>query len=211
MVIVDRFWRAYLDLASVDALIEGIRVRGALLIHAMDDNLFDLASETSASNSSSSEAVAPDDASIEKGPGPRQIAVLRRLASAADGLLVSTQALADRLVDLNPHIEVVPNAIDERLLDPSQVDSEMPTAPAPDERLTIGYMGTFTHDADMAMILPALQSIAADYPDRLRFQILGVLGRPSSHRSLEGAALGGYQPRCRSELYPRFLPFFTQD
>lgn len=81
---------------------------GACLLHALDDNFLDLPLERR------------DWATAD------QPAVLRRLLAEADGFLVSTPMLAERLAWTGRPIMVVPNALDERLLDATLVGADMP-------------------------------------------------------------------------------------
>lgn len=194
-VIVDRLWQPLADLPRLERLIGAVRGMGARLLHALDDNFLDLPLERR------------DWATAD------QPAVLRRLLEEADGFLLSTPMLAERLAWTGRPLMVVPNALDERLLDPALVDPGLPLAAvaATGERpLTIGYMGTFTHDGDLALVLPALRTVFARHAGRLLLQLVGVAGRPDTLDSLSDLPLELLQLTPEQMAYPIFLPWFTQ-
>jgi glycosyltransferase involved in cell wall biosynthesis len=169
VVIVDRTWKYDVSLHAVEALIAKIREAGACLLYSIDDNLLDL-----------------DLSGGFRSPFTlEQLTVIRLLAREADGLLVSTPALAERLRRLNPAIHILPNALDEQLF-PGRPPREMPDR----RRLVIGYMGTFTHDDDLYLMLEALRAHAGD----LELQMVGGIS--------DTAILQGFQPLSIQVLNP---------
>lgn len=193
-VIIDRLWQPLADLPRLERLIAAVRAMGARLLHALDDNFLDLPLERR------------DWATAD------QPAVLRRLLAEADGFLVSTPMLAERLAWTGRPLMVVPNALDERLLDPALVDPGLPrpVAAAGERPLTIGYMGTFTHDGDLALVLPALRAVCARHPGRLLLQLVGVANRQDTLDSLNDLPLELLLLTPPQMAYPVFLPWFTQ-
>ncbi len=192
-VILDRLWRPFVDVDAAKRLVARVRAAGARLIHALDDNLLDLGLD-------------------RQGWGSRaEVAAFHYLVRAADGLLVSTEALRARLAGLNPNIAVVPNALDERLLDPRLVAPDMAALvpPRAADRLVIGYMGTYTHAADLALVLPALHALHARHPGRFELQLLGVLADPAGLPGLAELPLRVLTPSPAQMDYPRFLPWFA--
>ncbi len=219
-VIIDRLWQPLADLPRLERLITATRAMGATLLHALDDNFLDLPLERR------------DWATAD------QPAVLRRLLAEADGFLVSTPMLAERLAWTGRPIMVVPNALDERLLDATLVGADMPLSrerdpmpqppardpgesdggvieagaprPSPQRPLTIGYMGTYTHDGDLALVLPALRAVCARHAGRVRLQLLGVAGQEGTLAALADLPLDILRLTPPQMAYPVFLPWFTQ-
>ncbi|HHX43561.1 MAG TPA: glycosyltransferase family 4 protein [Chloroflexi bacterium] len=188
-VIVDRLWRPEMWLgddaamARARRLVEAAHARGARFLYALDDNLL--------------EVHGPD-----AGANP-QAAVVDYWLRAADGVLVTTEALRQRFAPLNPRIVVVPNALDERLL-PGAV---RPTSA--DDRVVIGYMGTLTHDEDLRMIAPALRTVCARHPGEVELQVVGVVERRETLNALDGLPLRMVSPFPEEGEYPLFIVWLT--
>lgn len=183
IVLVDRCWRPDCTPALARELVQQVRGHGAKLVYQMDDDLPALAEEE------------PTTATA------REIAGI--FLAGADGVIVSTPALRARYARENSRIRVVPNALDERLL----VQRTVPPRPALPVRL--GYMGTLTHDEDLALLLPALHRLHKSVQTGLELQIIGGLSRQ------ESAARFAHLPFPVTFLtppvveYPQFLPWFT--
>jgi glycosyltransferase involved in cell wall biosynthesis len=155
IVIVERTWRpsdTHLD--DAEQLVEKLRRDGARFIYSIDDNLLDLKLDEPARENLSMQ----------------QLMAIRYFIRKADGVIVTTNLLKDRLAPLNKKIAVVQNALDERLWrrEPSSDVSE-----AKNRRRVIGYMGTHTHDADLMMIAQALVTVARKHPDPIELQFIG--------------------------------------
>lgn len=188
-VIVDRFWQPRITLALAEGLVRGVRQAGAQLIYALDDNFLDLPAE---GPNALSEAT-------------RQ--VVQFFLSEANGVWVTTRILRERLGDLNRHVVVIPHALDERLLvggGLSPVGS--PFGPKPK---VIGYMGTFTHDEDLMMVLPALQAVAQRHRGEIEFQLVGVVGQPDTIQALQTLPVRMLAPRPGETEYPLFMLWFS--
>ena len=144
---------AVATVAEADRLIEHCRRHGMHLVYDLDDELLTI----------------PDDH-----PEAAQLralaAVVLRLVLAADRVWVATPALASRLEGLRPDAEVVPNALDDRLWQP-------PPSPRPDGQIRIVYMGTATHDGELAFLAPVAAALRRRYGDRVRFEVVGVTSR----------------------------------
>lgn len=193
-VLVDRLWRPDVSLALAEELCDRTRAAGARLLYALDDNLLDLRAERG------------------DWPSEEQERVVELLLRRADGVLVTTDALARRFATLNPNIEVLPNALDERLLvrrSPHSGDRAVePFGPRP---VVIGYMGTYTHDADLAMVLPALRAVCARAPGAVRFELVGVAGRSSTLDGLAGLPHRIVRGKAPEHEYPLFMVWFTSN
>ena len=143
----------------IEAASRAARTKGAVLMAHIDDDLLDL----------------PVSAGIEryrKARNPRRIQALLGGLSRADAVLVSTPELANRLTPLTgPKLKVLRFGV----------------AGAPPRRsrvvgggaLVIGYMGSASHDADLVMIVPALNAVRRDHPD-IRLELLGSIAEQPS-------------------------------
>jgi processive 1,2-diacylglycerol beta-glucosyltransferase len=186
-VIVERTWRPGAGgLRAAEALVARVRAEGSRLIYALDDNLLDWTPR----------AIGPP------GPTPEQLSVVRLLAREADGIMASTPALAERLRRLNAHVRVVPNALDERLLAPPR------PADGRSRRLVIGYMGTYSHDADLGLVLGALRSVLRAHAERLEFQLIGGWAGRAWRRAFDGLPMRILDAE-RPVEYPQFMTWFT--
>jgi len=90
---------------------------------------------------------------------------------AADGLIAATPALAEALQPLNPSVDVWPNCLDDRLW---QLREPAPAVAATAARpLVLGYMGSQTHQPDLATIADVLGRVLARYGAAVRLQFWG--------------------------------------
>lgn len=188
-VILDRFWRPDVSLQLAEDVLHRVHRRGRRLIYALDDDLLSLT------------------AGQQSWFSDHHRQVVRFLLAQADGVLVTTPALAERLTPFNHRIEIVPNALDERLLaggTPSSLDT-----PFGRRHITIGYMGTQSHGDDLTMILPALRRAAGDHPHELEFQIVGVAERAETLEAMAGLPVRVIHPRWEEVEYPLFTLWFT--
>ncbi len=106
----------------------------------------------------------------DKDPAGRYAAYrprLERLIRQAAALSISTPALRDRMAPLNDRIELIPNALSRALWAMGDI------VRVPDGKIRALYMGTTTHQADLDMILPALEAVAALRPD-FRLTVIGI-------------------------------------
>jgi glycosyltransferase involved in cell wall biosynthesis len=189
LVIIDRLWRRDVSMALVQALVNRIRLRGSRIIYSLDDNFFDLAFD--------------DNTWPDKGI----LSIVSFLLRQADAVLVTTPALSQRLIEYNPNIHVLANQLDERLLvirHPSDITSLNSKKP-----IVIGYMGTFTHDDDFMMVLPALKSIHQRYPGRIELQVVGVVNKEQTKKELQSLPVRYIYPKPEEHEYPLFMLWFT--
>ncbi len=135
----------------------------------------------------------------------RRVDAAERFLHAADAVMVSTPALAERFAGLNARIEVIPNALDERLL-PGNLG---PLAHISHGPLVLGYMGTQTHDDDLQMILPALQELGKDLSTPLALQIVGGTAHESTWQALRDLPFPVRKLPMPSEQYPQFINWFA--
>jgi len=189
IVIIDRLWRRDISLQLVEELIEKIRSGGAKLVYSIDDDFFDLPYRN------------------DTWPNRKVLPVVTFLLHQADVVLTSTQALRLRLLETNPDIRVMPNYLDERLLVLRMLTNASQTRK--NERLVIGTMGTFTHDEDFRMVLPALQSTCKRYPGQILIQVIGMLNQEKAKGELKSLPVQYVYPRPEEHEYPLFMPWFT--
>ena len=215
IVIVDRLWRPDISPCLAQDLLSKVRRTGARFIYAIDDNLLDMRTEKK-----------------DWQPTEDQIGTVEYFLRQADCVLVTTPPLRDRFLEYNPHIAVLPNALDERLLSagpsPDQAASVgIRNAVARVKNLVrssgrfgraknanaklIGYMGTFTHDDDLLMILPALRKVFRRHRDGVGLQILGVVGHQQTVQALQGLPVTYLHPGAETVRYASFLPWFIRN
>ncbi len=104
---------------------------------------------------------------------------------------------------LNPRIEVVENAIDERLFRPRPVP-----APAAGREIVIGFMGTHTHDQDLMMVLQPLREVLNAYRGRVRLEIVGGVADAALLQAFEGLPVRRVEPAAYR--YPEFIAWLRE-
>jgi GT2 family glycosyltransferase/glycosyltransferase involved in cell wall biosynthesis len=143
------------SLAAAEALHRHCRDHDIALLYDLDDDLLDIPREHADAN--------------ELRPRARIVELMLRAASA---VWVSTPRLKERLARMRVGAAIVPNALDERLwADPPPI---RPTRQGP---VRILFMGTATHDADFALVEPALARLHEAFPGRVQFEMIGVSNR----------------------------------
>ncbi|MBP7691736.1 MAG: hypothetical protein KA764_07450, partial [Anaerolineales bacterium] len=144
LVLVQREFPRFSE--AFDAVLARARAAGKPVVYELDDLLLEL----------------PRDH-----PGWRYHArsrpALLRAVVEADAVVVSTAPLRDYLLPFNSAILVWPNCWDETLW-----PLRAPAAPEPTAPVTLGYVGTHTHGADVAPLGPVLARLLARYAGRLR-------------------------------------------
>ena len=189
MVIVDRLWRPDVTLERVKVLVNNIRLAGAKFIYTLDDNFLDLVHEN-------------------KGWPPIEfLEIVEYLLRRADGVVVSTSIFKNRLQNFNKNIIVIPNALDERLLVRRYPSEGYLTNSK--KRISIGYMGTFTHDDDLMMVLPALEEVCKRHPDKIEIQLVGIIRRNEIKNDLQNIPIRYLSPSSYENEYPLFMLWFT--
>lgn len=191
VVIVERMWKPNISLRLAEDLIKRVRTDKACLIYTIDDNLLDLKPEEP----------------LRKGFTTEQLMAVRYLAREADGIIVSTDCLKDRLTKFNNKIVVVPNALDERLVGDRTLSPN--SATVKNGRKVIGYMGTYTHDADLMMILQALRETLRRHLDTLELQLIGGIADPAMIQAFNGLPIKVLNVGNNVE-YPDFIRWMTQ-
>jgi glycosyltransferase involved in cell wall biosynthesis len=185
LLVVERhtLWPYERQIGGFARVLSGCRQKGVPVVYELDDNLLDL------------HRVEP----WEPYPGDFLRGVVAYLTRQADGVIVSTPVLAERLAHLRSSVLVVPNALDERLFGPAPE----PLVPRP-SAVTIGYMGTLTHEADLRMVLEPLRALLRRHASRVNLEVVGGGTEERIASLFEGLPcrmrnLGSEHP------YPRFV------
>ena len=123
-------------------------------------------------------------------------AALRLLMGAAAEVWFSTEVLSRHYAEVGDRARVVPNQLDPRLWR----DYRAPPAAAFGEGpLRLLYMGTTTHEADFAVLRPALEALAADRPGSFELALVRAVDRPAPAPWLKRLRLP-----MEAGAYPRF-------
>jgi len=186
MVLVDRLWCPDVNPAMIEKLVKQVQQAGARLVYALDDDFLAL-----------------DSCGAPRFTVERRESV-RLLLQEAHQVLVTTVELGRSLETYNPHVVVLPNMLDERLL----LGGRLPT-PFAERRLVIGYMGTTTHDDDLLLILPALKHLARTYPGKLEFQLIGGVAHSETWELLTDLPLRVLHLDPAEGEYPLFMLWLT--
>lgn len=138
----------------------------------------------------------------------------RRAVEVADVVTCTTPALAEALAPWNPHVRVIPNYVDGKMLllpgGGQHIKREgYPLWPA-DEHVLIGWGGSSTHIRDFALVWPALKRLLGQRRD-VCFVSMGVahhvddpaFGRYHKRDQLHGLAWMDMDKRPWSEYYTR--------
>jgi glycosyltransferase involved in cell wall biosynthesis len=173
--IVERAWRDNLEQNEIFDLIRRSRALRGRLVFEIDDNLLD-----------------HTDVKLQTKNN------IRLLARNADLVVVSTSRLRERLLRLNPCVAVIPNTLPRSLL------KDVPHPSAVTDMITIGYMGTATHQKDFNMIKLPLLQLLYKYSDRVRLEIVGALSDTSDLNMLPNTKI--LNPD-KSSRYDEFWPW----
>jgi hypothetical protein len=173
---------AVTKLDAADALIRHCRRQDIALLYDLDDDLRHV----------------PRDHPDAEWLRP-QAPVVSRLVRGADAVWVSTPALAATLARLRDDVSVVENGLDERLW--------TRTAPRPHRGpVRVLFMGTATHDADLAIVETALARVKAAFGEHVSMDLLGVSGR----RDLPTWVNRVSMPVHATSSYPGFVDWITR-
>jgi processive 1,2-diacylglycerol beta-glucosyltransferase len=155
IIIIDRLWKPDISFKDIEDLRRHTLKKNITLIYSLDDNLLDLRN-------------------CEPGnsyPGTNEKNIIRYLIRESDGVIVSTGQLYNRIEHMNSRVMVIENQLDERLIPGTDRFPKKPIS----NHITIGYMGTRTHDRDFVEILPTVKKILFTYKDTVRLEFLGAL------------------------------------
>lgn len=184
VLIMERLWNQNCNWQDHLSILQSIRGQGTKIIYEIDDDLLSINLLT-----------------------VKQKMWLRQMVRFADGVIVSTQALAERLAGLNPYIEIVENALDERLFQQNREIKLKET----DGVVVFGYMGTFSHLDDLMSIIHPLRKVLERYRDQVRFEILGVGDRKMLETVFTGLPVKFLQVPAQFVLYEKFTDWMQEN
>ena len=87
-------------------------------------------------------------------------------AKNADLVTVSTKFLQEKVKPYNQNVQILRNVLDESLWGLSDCQQN---------KVTIGYMGTRSHDNDLKIVIPALNKLKNEFGDFIEFEYIGCL------------------------------------
>lgn len=190
VIVVDRTWFPGVSPVAAEELMRRARRDGTRVLYSIDDNLLDLKPE-----------------GFNRWPfTTEELMAVRYFAREADGIIVTTNLLKERLSRLNTNIFVVPNALDERLWG----GESRPERPVVGRRKVIGYMGTHTHDADLMMILPALRATLREHAGQVELQLVGGVADRAVIEAFGGLPVSVLDVGGNVE-YPAFARWMTEN
>jgi|GEM_PF-334495 len=191
VLIIERFWDYTCDWQRHVAMLQSVRKQGTKIIYEIDDDLLDVNWEVGGHD----------------WPADSQKMWLRQMVRFADGVIVSTKQLAGRLATLNPRIEIVENALDERLFEQSRKNSLR----KPDGIVVFGYMGTFTHLGDLISIIQPVRGVLEKYRDSVRFEVVGVGDSTVLQAAFAGLPVSFLSVPAQAVLYENFTSFMQEN
>lgn len=162
--------------------------KGNKLIYDLDDDLLEL--------KGLKDKGAFDDETPKK---------IRFLCSHANLVTVSTEPLKNKLISFSKNIKVVENRVDKELWDLSsdRDHSQGSYKRYPGRRITIGYIGTASHEYDVAIVESAMKELKFRYADKIKIEVIGVFqDKPPTFGERVGL------PRKRD--YPNFVNWLKQ-
>ncbi len=184
VVVVERTVRPGASVFDAEELLQRARRDRARVAYTLDDNLVDAPTVT-----------------------PATRGLVRFLCREADAVLVATPALAGRLARLARQVVVLPNALDERLFfDEARAQERS----ADDRGVCLGYMGTWTHDRDLLLLVQPLREVLRAFRGSVRFEIVGGAD-PAILSGFEGLAVRAVTVPPAEVEYPRFVPWLRRN
>lgn len=126
--------------------------------------------------------------------------IIEFLVSNADSVTVSTEALKNKLLDLNQNCFVIPNSLN-NLLKTDFTPKKL------SDKIKIGYMGSFTHVNDLNLIKNVVMDVKKyfkDSPNEVIFEMIG--GCKGSIEGIERINI----PKNTFE-YPRFMSWIKNN
>jgi len=180
IIIIDRLWKPNITFNDVEDIRRYTREKNIILVYSLDDNLLDLHNYEPGNSY----------------PGTSEKNIIRYLIRESDGIIVSTAALCERIKPMNRQVITIENQLDERLIPCTDRSSIKPKS----DYITIGYMGTRTHDQDFFEILPAIKKMLFTYKDRVKLEFVGALEDDRYINGLPNASRlnnRGYEEYCK--------------
>jgi GT2 family glycosyltransferase/glycosyltransferase involved in cell wall biosynthesis/SAM-dependent methyltransferase len=136
---------------EVDRIVDHCRAVGIPIVYDLDDDLLSIGEGH------------PEFAAYR-----RQRGIIVRWLREADQVWVSTPALRDRVTTWASSAEVIPNALFEELWFQPREEGT-----ADGGSVGVLYMGTQTHDRDLALLSPVVRGLKAEFGPKVRFELIG--------------------------------------
>lgn len=140
----------------VDSLLDRLSTSGTRLVLELDDDLL---------SPRALEALHADPYYDSK-----RLQGIRKIAEAADTVIVSTPALQKLAWTFNRNVEVVPNDLDERLWQSEPYSQDYKA----DDTFRILYMGTRTHADDFEILAPVMDEIQTRLGRSVILETIGI-------------------------------------
>ncbi|MEE4378000.1 MAG: glycosyltransferase [Candidatus Competibacteraceae bacterium] len=138
---------------------------------------------------------------------PERLEALELLLKGANGVIASSERLAENLRGLNQRVICIPNALDESLWLTEQNGCFERPRRIGDKTIRILYMGTATHGHDLKLLKPAYQRLQKEYGSRLALDMVG--GIPPYARSF-GRLLQPGEGLPEEDPYAGFVHWLRQ-
>jgi len=191
LVIIERQIRPSMSISELDQMISLLTNSRTPYIYAIDDNLLCNKNSFNGHTGENNE---------------NRLFIIRRLISAAAGVIVSTKPLALRLGKMNQTIRIVPNYLDERLF-----PGNFPVKDDHIKTLRFGYMGTPTHLGDLMMIAPAIRKILHRYSEFVELELVGIADSRLIAEIFDGFNVSCLQVPTADIEYPKFCKWISSN
>jgi len=137
-------------------LLDHCQKNGIKTVYETDDNLFDLPLNH-----------------LESAKYKTAMPAAKLFAENADLIITSSDRLKENLMMYNDNIQVIPNALDERLWQPFPTPINIKNIQIKPQ-VRILYMGTYTHLNDLLIVEEAMKKILDKWGDKVAFDVIGI-------------------------------------
>jgi glycosyltransferase involved in cell wall biosynthesis len=167
------------DLETAERIVQACSRRGARLIYEIDDDLFH---------------IPPDHPDCV---GYLQVAeAMSCIAAAADAIIVSTEALRQRMLSVNANTVPMPNYLDDRLWKWDAREARFDA-----KNIRILYAGTVSHRDDLELLGRAFRKVKPALRNNFHLNVVGITGASESNDWFEPIPV----PPFIAASYPRFV------
>lgn len=174
---VQRTWSDNISQSELMQFIKFIKKNKKKLVYDIDDNLLDLS----------------DIDNYKKN-------IVRILARNADCMIVTTENLKLRMSKFCNNIVILPN-----YLSLKNIEKRRNQNYHFNDKIKIGYMGTFSHQEDFQMIKLPLMKLLNKYKDKVEFEILGVLENISTLHNMPNVTVLSLEGRSRYDKFWEYM------
>ncbi len=178
---------AGIDIASISSWLKKWKAASKKCVLELDDDFFD-ANELYKRTHSGKWTVSQIVASVTW------------LAKAADAIITSTPHLRKLALEYNQNVFLLPNYLDSKLWDLHKKQPKPYLLHKKKNCTKIGYVGTATHDGDLAIITEAMKRLEAKYGDHIKIEVIGAFQK-YLNKPLFGQAI----PLGDNRTYPEFV------